>query len=103
MGSSVSFKKNMVAAVRILGSLRFLEGLPAEFCGGVQAATGGLELLCLRPEGEVCLFLRRNGEKAESRDRGEKEALEATWHRRGPLPPTGASTGITVSYRAVSG
>lgn len=59
------FKKNLVAAVRILGSLCFLEGILGGLYGGVQAAAGGSELLCLRPKGRPYLFLRRNREKTE--------------------------------------
>lgn len=72
------FKKNLVAAVRILGGLCFLEGILGGLSGGVQAATGSSELLCLRPEGTLSLPGKERGEnRAETDGMGRDPSWEA--------------------------
>lgn len=69
------FKKNLVAAIRILGGPCFLEGILGGLPGGSRLPQVALSYYVSGPRGP-CLFLRRNGETTESRDRG---------HGRGPL------------------
>lgn len=66
-----NFKKHTFAAVRIPGTLRFLEGIPGEPQGGNETVTGVLSQ-------SIALFVPDNKweENIESRDRmGRREAL----------------------------
>lgn len=76
-----NLKKHTFAAVRIPGTLRFLEEIPGEPQGGNETVTGVLSQ-------SIALFVPDNKweENIESRDRmGRREALVVVWHVMGSL------------------